>query len=782
MKKLLTLLCLLMFSVATGWAQMTDTEVVDYIKTQTANGESQQTIAINLHKKGATQEQLQRIKTQYENANSKTGNTVVRQTVERLRDANGEIIPDYMVEAGQDDDKSTTRIFGHDIFRSKNLTFQPNMNIATPANYVLGPGDEVIVDVYGDAQQTSHSKIAPDGSITLDKIGPVSVAGLTATQAQSRIRSKMGAFYQGSSIKLSVGQTRTIIVNVLGEVKTPGTYTLSAFSTVFNALYLAGGITDIGTMRNIKVSRNGKVITTVDVYDYIANGKMGGNIMLQDNDVILVGAYENLVEITGHIKRPMFYEMKKNESLQSLLTLAGGFTGDAYKEKVRIERKSGEGLTVHNVDEWDYAKFHNEDGDVVFVAPIINRYKNMVTATGAVFRPGTYKLNDKVNSIKTLIEQAGGLTETAVVERAVIHRMKEDRTLTTIAVDLKSILFNDAPDITLQNEDELFIASNEKQNSSKYITIAGEIQNPGQYKYAENTTIEDLITQAGGLLESASINKIEVARRITNSKENTDGLQMAKIYSFDLNRDLRIEGGTNFTLEPYDVVTIHRNPDYRVQRRVVISGEVEYPGAYIISTKEDCLSDIIKRAGGLTQKAYINGAQLTRRYTAQEMDLKRQMLEIASTPADSIEAINQLHKTSYGIGINLSKALTKPGGIDDVILTEGDSIFIPKINNVVRISGEVLYPNSITYSKGKKIRYYLNQAGGVTENGRRRKSYILYSNGQVATIRNGKIEPGAEIIVPSKIEKQVNTAKVSMWATLASTVATVGAVVASIVR
>lgn len=779
MKRTLTILSLLFTLATASWAQMSDDQVVSYIKTHNANGESQQEIAVSLLKMGVSQSQLQRIRAQYANQENATSAQTTGNGIDRSRVANGETEP--TVEEGVLTE-TKSKIFGHDIFRSKKLSFEPSMNIATPSKYTLGPGDELILDIYGASQVNTKNKIAPDGTITIEKIGPVSVSGLTVAQAQSRVRSVVGAHYQGSTIKLSVGQTRTIMVNVLGEVTTPGTYTLSAFSTVFNALYLAGGITDIGTMRAVKVSRNGKVVSTVDIYEFIVNGRLAGNVMLQDNDVIMVGPYENLVEITGKVKRPMFYEMKKNESLQSLLTLAGGFTGDAFKQKVRIERKSSEGLTVHNVDEWDFNSFYNEDGDVVVVAPIIERYKNMVSVEGAVFRPGNYKISENANSVKTIIEQAGGLMEQAVTQRAVLTRMKADRTLTTIAVDLDGILAGRTPDIPLQNEDVLTIASAEKITSARFVHIEGEVLTPGNYPYSENATIEDLITLAGGVKETASLENIEVARRITSSSDNVDGNQMAKVFTFNLKEGLSIEGSSDFKLMPYDFITVHQNPDYQEQRRITINGEVKYAGTYILSNKEERLSEIIKRAGGLTTKAYTKGAQLTRRFSKKEMELKLQLIEMARTETDSIEARKQMDKTSYGVGIDMAKALEAPGSFDDIVLMEGDSIYVPKLNNVVKISGEVLYPNTVSYSKKKGASYYLNQAGGVSKTGEKSQAYIVYANGQVNTLKKGDIEPGCEIVVPSKIEKKVDTAKVSMWATLSSSIATVGAVVSTILK
>ena len=776
MKRLITLLFITALCLTSAFAQMTDDQVIEYAKAQTEAGKDQKSIAMELLNKGVTQDQLARIRNNVQRKQNTQNTTTGKETVDNMRVNNAEEVElDFDIP-----ENATRKIFGHDIFRSKNLSFEPNMNIATPSTYTLGPGDEVVLDIYGASQVNGTFKVSPDGNITIPNEGPVNVAGLTVTQAQNKVRKTIGGHYQGSTIKLTVGQTRTIIVNVMGEVKTPGTYTLSAFATVFNALYMAGGVNDIGTLRNIKVSRNGRIISTVDVYDYIMNGKLAGNVMLRDNDVIMVGPYENIVEITGKVKRPMLYEMKKNESLQSLLTLAGGFTGDAYKQNVRVERKSDEGLTVHNVDEWDFTAFHNEDGDVVVVAPVIERFKNTVSIMGAVFRPGQYKLGGSVNSVKTLVEQAGGLDEQALTTRAVLHRMKADRTTSTQTINIGAILSGDAADVILQNEDQLIISSTKEITDKYTLSIFGDVVKPGQYSFSENETVEDLITEAGGLLESASLVNVEVARRIMTSEDNPDGTKMATIHQITLSDGLAIEGETGFKLRPYDIVSIHRNPDYQVQKYVYATGEVKYAGAYVLANKTERISDIIKRAGGLTQEANINGAQLMRRISEKERELQYRKLEMASTKADSLEIFANINKTSYSVGIDLKSILDNTA--NDVELEEGDSIYIPKMVNTVKISGEVLMPNTVAYVKGKSASYYVNQAGGVTENGKKSKAYIVYANGQASMLSKGKIEPGCEIIVPTKVDRKVDTAKVSMWATLASTIATVGAVVATILK
>lgn len=779
MKRLLFILSFMSLVSLVAKAQMSDDQAVEYAKAKMAEGKDSKAVAKDLLSKGVSIGQLERLKSRYENGATYESNNASSDAINRVRVPNGEQKPD-LEETDALVPKS--KIFGHDIFRSKNLSFEPGMNIATPANYLLGAGDEVILDIYGASQYNGSFKIAPDGSITIPNEGPVYVSGLTVNQAQAKVARSIGGHYQDSNIKLSVGQTRTITVNVMGEVQTPGTYTLSAFATVFNALYLAGGVTEIGTMREIKVSRNGRIITMVDVYDYIVNGRLTGNIVLNDNDVIIVGPYDNLVKIEGKIKRPMLYEMKKTESLQSLLQYAGGFTGDAYRQKIRIERKSEDGLTVHNVDEWDYTNFKTNDGDVVVVSPIIERYKNTVEITGAVFREGQYKLGGSVNSVKTLIEQAGGLLEQAVTNRAVLHRTKEDRTLQTMSINLRGIMDGTSPDVVLQNEDKLIIASTQAITDDYRLEIYGDVYRPGAYVYTDGETIEDLITEAGGLKESASLLHVEVARRITSSEENPDGTKMSTIYSVSLKNGLAIEGETGFKLKPYDIVSIHRSPDYQVQRVVYVTGEVNYGGAYAISNKNERLSEIIKRAGGLTKGAYMDGAQVIRKMNEKEMEMQRKKLEYSTNEADSLAAISDMEKTTYNVAVNLRKALENPGCASDIVLQENDSIYVPQLNNVVKVSGEVLLPNTIAYEEGKSLRYYISQAGGINFQGKKSMAFVVYPNGQVSKAGKGKILPGCEIVVPKKPEKRVDTQLISLVIAAASALSTIGAVLVSALR
>lgn len=515
-------------------------------------------------------------------------------------------------------EKRKKKVFGRDIFNNKDLTFEPNMNIATPQNYILGPGDAVYIDIYGASQKTIESTVSPDGEVTIEGFGPVQVSGLTVAQANARLRSTLGARYSSSKIKLTVGQTRSIMINVMGEVKNPGTYTLPAFATVFHALYMAGGTNDIGTMRNIKVYRNNRLVSVVDIYDYILNGKLTGNVRLADNDVISVGPYDCLVNITGKVKRPMYYEMKRNESVGTLLKYAGGFTGDAYKKSVRIVRKTGREYSVYNVDEFDMSAFHLADEDSVSVDSILPRFSNMVEVKGAVFRPGMYQVGGDINSVKTLIEHADGLREEAFTARAVMHRMKKDRTLEVVPVDVEGILDGTVPDIPIQNNDVLFIPTKQEMMEEQTITIHGEVQYPGIYRYADNETLEDFVLQAGGLKQTASTVKVDVSRRIVNPKALTTDSVIARTYTFALKDGFVIDGTPGFKLMPFDEVYVRKSPGYYKQQNVVVEGEVMFSGTYTLSKKNQRLSDLIKSAGGVNDRGYIAGARLERKVNESE--------------------------------------------------------------------------------------------------------------------------------------------------------------------
>ena len=780
MKKILFSLLLSMMTVAMMAQGMTDSQVAQFIQREMKAGTNQSQIVTKLVQRGVKVDQIRRVKAQYEKqqrqvASDATTGSSNDKTIRLRQSSNAEqtsqeILPMEIVGdaplsemdralAVQDSLnvslQNTKKVFGRDIFNNRALSFEPAMNIATPQNYLVGPGDQIIVDVYGASQRTVSETVSPDGTITIPGYGPIQLAGLSVSAAKEKLRSTLGSRYSSSRINMTVGQTRSILINVMGEVKVPGTYTLSAFATVFHALYMAGGINDLGTLRNIKVFRGGHQISTVDIYDYILNGRMTGNVRLQDNDVIIVGPYDALVEIEGNVKRPMFYEMRKNESVSTLLKYAGGFTGNAYKKSVRLHRKTGRLKSVYNVEEFDMSSFQVDDGDIVSVDSILDRYENMVEIKGAIFRPGLYQLGNEINSVRSLIQHAEGVTEDAFTARGVMHRMKADRTLEVIPVDVKGILSGTSPDIPLKNEDVLFIPTQSDLQQQRTLTIHGEVMYPGPYQYADNETLEDLILQAGGLTDAASIAKVDVSRRIVDPKATTSSKVIAKTYTFSLKDGFVIDGTPGFILEPYDEVYVRRSPGYQVQRNITVSGEVLFEGEQTLSTKNMRISDAIKMAGGVTSDAYVRGARLERKLNDDEKARRKFLMKQLRYQSDDKDTINtdQLDLgDTYTVGIYMDKALENPGSEYDVVLREGDRIVVPEYNGTVKISGNVMYPNTVSYHPGKSYKYYIKQAGGFGNRAKKSKTWILYQNGTMAIVGHGtKIEPGCEIIVPTKI-------------------------------
>ena len=775
---------LLLSTVA--YAQMSDQQVIQFAQAEYKAGTSQAQIVTKLVQKGVTMDQIRRLRNQYDKQINQAGltgkaNAAVAEVGNRLRSnktaantqelnsaqvgSNGTVENDAVenvskverdVQASSEVNEGTgKKVFGRDIFNNRSLTFEPQMNIATPQNYVLGPGDEVVVDIYGASQNTLTNTISPDGTITISGYGPIQISGLSVAAAQKKLRNTLGSRYKSSSLKLTLGNTRSILVNVMGEVKTPGTYTLSAFATVFHALYMAGGTNDLGTLRNIKVYRQGRLVTVVDVYQYILNGRLAGNIRLQDNDVIQVEPYESLVGITGNVKRPMFYEMRKNESVATLLKYAGGFTGDAHKKSVRLVRQTGERYQVYNVNEFDMATFKLADGDAITVDGILNRFENMVEIKGAVFRPGQFHLGEGVTSVRSLVQAAEGLTEDAYTGRAVLHRLKADRTLETQSLDLAGIMAGTAPDVPLRNEDVLFIMTQEDLRQERTFTITGEVMSPGDYEYAANTTIQDLIVMAGGLRDQASLAKVEVSRRILDPNATQKSNVIAQTFSFDLKDGLVLNGNSGFVLEPYDVVHIYRSPAFSTARNIQVRGEVNYEGGHTLPHKNMRLSDAIQMAGGVTPNAYVHGARLLRKMNDDERQRQQSTLNairnILTERGDSISRDQLQLGDTYSVGIQLDKALENPGGTYDIIIREGDEIIVPEYNATVRVSGDVFMPNTVSFIEGKNYKYYVNQSGGFGNRAKKSKTFIVYQNGTIGVAAQGaKPEPGCEIIVPSK--------------------------------
>ena len=813
MKKFLLATAMCLVTTLSIHAQMSDQQIIEFIAREQKAGSNQSQIVTKLMQKGVKIEQIRRLRNQYAKQLNKAGKSAqadaaVNEMSSRMRQNQSNKNAQATVTAKADEENETQKVatdeydkiennvntqrqeeaekkktvFGHDIFNNRLLTFEPNMNIATPQNYVLGPGDQLVIDIYGASQKSEQLQISPEGTVTIPGYGPVKVSGLTVAAAQSRIRSTVGSRYSSSNISISVGQTRSMTVNVMGEVKVPGTYTLSAFSTVFHALYMAGGINDIGTLRNIKVFRNGRQITVVDVYEYILNGRLAGNIRLMENDVIVVGPYDCLVGIEGNVKRPMFYEMRSTESVGTVLKYAGGFTGDAYKKAVRLTRKSGDRYTVYNIEEFDMSTFKINDGDAVTVDGILNRYENMVEIKGAVFRPGKFQLGKDITSVRSLIEAADGVTEDAFTAHAVLHRMRLNRTLEVISVDVAGILSGTVADIPLKNEDVLFIPTEQERLNERILTIEGEVMSPGNYEFAENTTIEDLVLQAGGLTDAASTTKVDVSRRIIDPKAKEGSSAISKTYTFELKDGFVIDGQPGFILEPYDIVQVRRSPTYMEPRNIFVEGEVQFGGVITLSTKNQRLSDAIKAAGGFTEEAYVKGARLVRTVTEDERnratDLMRQ-IKNTGEQKDTIQTSQlNLFKT-YTVGINLDKAIENPGGDYDLVLRDGDRIIVPEYNGTVKISGNVQFPNTVAFNEGKGYKWYINKAGGFGNRAKKSKTFIIYQNGTMAEVGRGtKVEPGCEIVVPTKAKKDM--AAVTQWLSIGSSVTGLAAMIATI--
>lgn len=777
---------------ATASARMTDDQVVAYVKSATAQGKSQQQIGKELIARGVTPEQVERLKSRYEESQgsetSVTNQSVEAARVERGRNAAEEVTAGTLddvqreVEEGDDGNVSARRVYGHNVFRNKALSFEPNENVATPQNYRLGPGDEIVIDIWGASEDHIRQTITPEGSIMVSQIGPIYLNGMTIQEANSHIKGRFASKYAGvggeepeSEVNVTLGQVRTIQVDLMGEVEIPGTYRLSPFSTVFHALYKSGGINDIGSMRNIEVLRNGKRIVGVDVYEFLFGGKQTGNIRLQEGDVIIVPPYENLVNISGNVKRPMYYEIKDGETLADLVEYAGGFTGDAYTEQVRLARQSGRENELFNIVSGDFDSYKLLDGDVVTVGTILDRYANRVELKGSVFRPGMYALATDLRTVGDLVKKAEGLTEDAYTTRVILYREGPDLSLELIPVDLGGILAGTRPDITLKRNDLLVVPSVHELTDRGALSIFGLVARPGEYPFADNTTIEDLVIQAGGLLNGASTAKVDVSRRLVDPTSMKPTSEISKTYSFSLKDGLVVDGDPGFILEPYDIVEVRRSPGYQTQRRINVVGEVAFDGGYTLETKNERVSDIIRRAGGLTSSAYVKGAHVMRQMSPEEVRLRDETLRLATdmqSAGDSISLPKLDLPTTYNVALELDKALAMPGSEADLVMKEGDVLSIPEYTNTVRISGDVMFPNTVTFKKGKKLKYYVEQAGGYGEMAKKSKTFIIYMNGEVALAKgNAPIEPGCQIIVPSKHKGQgVN------WTAILSSVSALGSV------
>ncbi len=851
MKKVLYFV-FLMFLATAAMAQstMTDNQILQFVQQEQAKGSNQQTIIRKLLQRGVTVEQIRRVRKNYEAQQKNMGAVDLTGTTEgtktnRLR-TNKEKAEDeyrkqndFMVRSQREteEDRYKTRqdfldemgdeigfldidsliyyqnffkelqdtrnqVFGRSIFNNELLTFEPNQNMATPPNYRLGAGDNVIIDIWGSTQLSVDDVISPDGYVVIEGIGPVKLAGMSVAQANSSLKSTLGKYYEDCDISLSLGENRSIQVQVMGEVRMPGTYTISSLSSAFNALYSAGGISDIGTLRSIQIYRGGRVIAELDVYDYLLNGNASGDIRLQDNDVIVVGPYECLVQVTGKVKRPMFYEMKSTETVKQVLKDAGGFSGDAYTKNVRLARKAGSEYSMYTVDEFQMSDFTLMDGDSIFVDSVLARFNNMVEVRGAVKHAGQYQLGGDVQTVRGLLEIADGPREDAFLSRGVMHRLKDDLTLEMVNVDLEGILNETVPDVLLKNGDVLFVPSTVDMKGEQTLTISGEVMYPGVYQYADNTCVEDLILMAGGLTDGASMAKVDVFRRVQDVLATENKNEIVQAFSVPLNDGFR-SSDSSVVLMPYDEVVVRRSPAYSEQMNVTVSGEVNFEGDYSMTTRDYRLSDLIKAAGGLSNLAYAEGARLIRMLTdaeklMRESSLRTAQIQMYEDALQSATPINMAQADSlmtwkldigdyYPVAINLENALKSPGGADDILLREGDILSIPQFSNTVKVSGEVIYPMSVNYKKGQRAKYYIDRAGGYGNKAKKKAVYAIYINGSAKKInrRSGKdVQPGCEIVIPSKSTtgNKVSTAEIMAIASGASSLAAVIVALTNVIK
>ncbi|MFS2624208.1 SLBB domain-containing protein [Bacteroides thetaiotaomicron] len=792
------LFCSMLGSGSLMAQSMSDSQVLEYVKDGIRQGKEQKQLASELARKGVTKEQAMRVKQLYEQENNMSVSHAIgtELNASRLREETKENTSDMLEDHPDREELARgNQVFGRNIFNTRNLTFEPSVNLATPLNYRLGPGDEVIIDIWGASQNTIRQRISPDGSINIQKVGPVNLNGLTISEANSYLKKTLDKIYNGlnnadeptSDIRLTLGNIRTIQINVMGEVIQPGTYSLSSFSTVFHALYRAGGVSDIGSLRNVRLVRNGRSLATVDVYQFIMKGDIQDDIRLEEGDVIIVPAYEVLVKIEGKVKRPMRFEMKKDESLTTLIKYAGGFDADAYTRSVRVVRQNGEEYEVNTVKEMDYSIYKMRNGDVITAEAILNRFTNKLEIRGAVSRPGIYQLSGTLNTVRELVNEAQGLTGDAFLNRAVLYRQREDLTSEVIPMDIKAIMSGTSPNIILMKNDILYIPSIHDLEDRGNVVIHGEVTKPGSYPYADNMTLEDLVIQSGGLREAASVARVDVSRRIKNPYGVADSDTIGEIYTFSLKEGFVVDGRPGFVLQPYDEVYVRRSPGYHAQQNVQIEGEILFGGSYALTTREERLSDLIRKAGGGTRYAYLRGAKLTRVANASEKKRMSDVVRLMSRQLGEamMDSLGIQVDSVFTVGINLEKALLQPGSTADIVLREGDVVSIPKKSNTVTINGAVMVPNRVSYMKGKNVDYYLNQAGGYSDNAKKSKKFIVYKNGQVTKVKgSGKkqLEPGCEIIVPSKEKKRNNLGNILGYATSFSSLGMMIASLANLIK
>ena len=671
--------------------------------------------------------------------------------------------------------EKTKKIFGYKLFNSDKLTFEPDVNIPIPANYTLGIGDQLTINVWGASQQKYQLTIDKSGTINIPDVGPVNLRGVSFEAGKSLIKSRLMEIYNGMAgqfpntwAEVTLGGGRSIKISVIGEINAPGTYTLPATATAFNALYLSGGPNENGSFREIRLIRDGATIKTIDVYDFLINADPTANVQLREQDILFVPNYKTRVEIQGEVKRAGIFEIKTDEKLSDLIRFAGDFSEKAYSGSLTVIRNNEKEREVRDVANANFGKFALQNGDFVNVADTLERFSNRVAITGAVFHPGNYELTPGMR-LSDLIKKADGLKEDAFMNRGLVTRMKEDHSLENISFDVKLVL-DGKDDIILHMEDQVVIQSIFDLRMARTVNIDGEVIKPASFAYQDNMTLSDLIFKAGGFSENADLSVVEVIRRLSYEEASQVTSKLNKIFQFVLQRDLKLSpADAQFKLAPFDQVYVRKAPGYGEQGTFTISGEVVYSGTYAISNKNDRLSSAIMRAGGLVPEAYLEGATLSRtiKLSSAEIEAKRALMKKDTSLIFDFVADTE----SSLVGIDLVKINANPGSNIDLLLQPGDVIYIPKLLQTVKVSGNVMNPIAMTYEKNLSAKKYIDMAGGYGERSKKSRTYVIYPNGTTATTKsfifrvNPKIMPGSQIIVPKKPERKDDIMK---WVSIGS--------------
>jgi protein involved in polysaccharide export with SLBB domain len=793
--------------------QLSDDQIEELIKRAQDAGLSSTDFLMMAQMRGMPSGEVEKLRNRIEGLS--TGSSKSRSTNVSKRAAREQIdlndITRGLMETQElmEEEKADSTLFGSKLFFQKNrkLSFEPSLNQATPKNYILGPGDLIYVDIYGESEKYYEATVNPEGAILLDNIGLIAVSGKTIEAAEGIIKNRVATFYTGLTgsnpktfLQVSLGNVKTIKVHILNEVRLPGTFTLSAFSTVFNALYAAGGPSDKGTLRAIQLIRNNKKIAEIDVYELLINGTANLDVQLQDQDVILVNPYLARVKVMGEVKRPLFFEVTPEDNLEDVLRFAGGFTDLAFKDRISVSRITGNQRSISDVYSNQLGLFNLKGGDEISVYRIIDRYSNRIQIKGAVFRPGIFSLTEGL-TLTQLIKNADGLKGDAYTQRASILRTKGDLSSEVLEVNLQAVLEGSQADVVLQREDVIRISSIYDVQNERYLQILGEVKRPGTYPYSAGMTPEELILIAGGLQESANIKDIEIARRLEDSDSGT----LSDIITTSINPDLSFNPNA-ISLAPFDQVIVRKRANFTMQRLVSVEGQVNSPGIFAIQTSVDRISDLIKRAGGVNQFAYTKGATLIRKtefFNTESEQVRRQknlealrvlLRETPTNPeaqeellirlfrdlpketvakTDSTannakrESLDQIAaetpglavkiKETEAVAINLEKILANPGSEEDLVLEEGDILNVPKLLQTVRMRGDVVYPTTLRHEQGRGLQYYINGAGGFDRRANRKQTYVVYANGAVKRTKGvlgirsyPAVEPGAEVIIPSK--------------------------------